>query len=130
MATNQQTSGASTAAANKAASPLEKARAARKAKVLSPARKAAEDAYKNAKSDQEKAAARAHVKIVRFVEITPKRVRRALKALDGVEAMFNRNAYSYDTDQANKVLNAIATKVKRIQDKIIGAKKDADEFTL
>lgn len=117
-------------AAVKNVSPLDKARAARKAKVLSPARKAAEDAYKNAKSDQEKAAARAHVKIVRFVEITPKRVNRALKALDGVEAMFNRNAYAYDTDQANKVLNAIAIKVKRIQDKIIGAKKDTEAFTL
>jgi hypothetical protein len=110
--------------------PLEKARAARKAKVMSAKRKAAEDALSNAKSDQEKTAARAHVKIVRFEELTAPRVRRALKALSNVEALTNRGAYTYTEEQAAKVVKALKKAVDSIETKFGGAKAAAEEFAL
>lgn len=110
-------------------SKLAKARKARK--PASAERVAAEKAVKDAKSDQEKLVARATLKTLRFKELAPKRVRRALKALDGVIALANRGNYLSEPAQREKMLKALSdryTKFKNAFDDT--ATKEPEEFTL
>lgn len=123
------TAPASAAATAAPTDALSKARAARKAKVQSPTRLAAELALKNAKSDQEKAAARGHVKVVRFKELASPRVNRAIRALSNVETLANRNGYTYTEAEAGKIVAALEKKLATIKTKFAGAKAD-DSFTL
>ena len=101
-------------------------------KPKSAARQAAELAVSNLKkagSDQEKAAARGHLKIVRFNELGPARVNRALKALDSVMQLANRGAYTYSDEQAAKLVNALTARVKKLADRFSGAKEGKESFT-
>jgi hypothetical protein len=102
----------------------------RQPKPMSPQRKAAEDAYANAKSDQEKTVARDNVKIIRFTDIVVPRVKRALNVLNNVERMANRNAYTWTPEQAAKIIKSLQQKVDAIAIKLSGAKAAAEEFTL
>lgn len=96
----------------------------------SPARIAAEAALKAAKSDQEKAAARGHVKVLRFREITVPRVNKALKTLGQIERMANRAAYTWTDEEAAKVTQALKGAVDKIAAKFNGAAKTLESFTL
>lgn len=93
-------------------------------------RVAAELAYKAAKSEQEKAAARGAVKIVRFQEIVVPRVNRALAVLDGIAKMANRNAYTWSDEEAAKICAAINGRAKIITDKFNAEKAKKEVFSL
>jgi hypothetical protein len=103
-----------------------KARKARK--PASGKRLAAESAFKNAKSDQEKTVARSHLKAVRFEELGRARVRRALKTLSSLENLANRGVYTWTDEQANKLLTAIHEKVKQVTLKFAGTAAKKEEF--
>lgn len=105
-----------------------KARKARK--PMSGARLAAENAYKNAKSDQEKTVTRSHLKSVRFEELARARVRRALKVLSTVENLANRGVYTWTDEQAHKVLTALNDKMKQVTLKFAGTAAKKEEFDL
>jgi hypothetical protein len=107
----------------------QKARKARK--PPSPARIAAENAVKNAKSDQEKLVTRAALKTLRFKELAPKRVRRALKSLDQVSILANRANYLSEPAQREKILKALREKfAKFVQAFDDTANKEPEEFDL
>jgi hypothetical protein len=110
----------------------EQAQKARKArKPPSAERVAAEAAVKNAKSDQEKLVARAHLKTLRFKEIAPKRVRRALKALDAVTILANRSNYLSEPAQREKILKTLRERFGKFATAFDDtANKEPEEFTL
>lgn len=105
-----------------------KARAARK--PPSGKRAAAIAAVNAAKSDQEKAVARSHLKSVAFEELARARVRRVLKLLSGIENLANRAAYTWTDEQAGKIVSAINEKVKSVTMKFAGQKATKDQFDL
>ena len=76
-------------------------------------------------SEQEKRAARAALKVANFNKLAPKRMTKALKALDQVARLGNRNSYTYDDAQKQKIFAALASAVQGIQsafEKTEGAK--------
>jgi hypothetical protein len=110
-------------------SKMAKARKARK--PPSAERLMLEKAVKDAKSDQEKLVARSQLKTLRFKELAPKRVRRALKALDGVIALANRGNYLSEPSQREKVLKAISDRYNKFKQHFDDtATKEAEEFSL
>lgn len=108
---------------------IAKARKKREKKV-SPQRAAAELAYKNAKSDQEKTAARGAVKVIRFREIVVPRVNRVLQQLSRLEKMANRSAYTWTEEEASKIVTALTKKLQAIHGKFTGSKSEKDSFAL
>lgn len=96
----------------------------------SPARKEAEARLEAAKSDQEKAVARAQVKVLRFTDIVVPRVKGVLNGLRRVENMANRNAYTWNEDQAEKIISALQGAVAKVTAKLRGTKKESDSFSL
>lgn len=114
-------------AANKTVSPI-KVKKGRK--PPSAKRQAAEDALKNAKSDQEKTVARSAAKSVRFEELARARVRRASKVLSSIENLANRAAYTWTDEQANKILGHLSEKLKGVINKFVGGSTKKDEFDL
>lgn len=105
-----------------------KARAARK--PASGKRKAAMAALEAAKSDQEKAIARSHLKSVAFEELARARTRRALKVLAGIENLANRGAYTWTDEQAGKIVGALNEAVKKVTLKFAGSAAKKEEFDL
>ncbi len=87
----------------------------RPAPVVSAARAAAQKAVDNAKSDQEKKVARQQLKAVKFTEIAPARMARALGALGNVRKLANRAGYSWSDEQATKMITALAVEVKALE---------------
>jgi hypothetical protein len=111
--------------------PAQASKARKARKPASPARIAAEKAVKDAKSDQEKLVARSHLKTLRFKELAPKRVRRALKSLDGVIMLANRGNYLSEPAQRAKILTAIREKVAKFTQSFDDTvNKEPEEFTL
>ena len=66
-------------------------------------------------SPQEAAIERSKLKSANFVRLAKQRMTVTLKKLDGVKQLSNRNAYSYDTVQVQKILNALKIKVNEIE---------------
>lgn len=90
--------------------------ASSKKKQVSTARANAEKKLKAAGSDQEKRVARAELNRVKFIEIAPARMTRALSALGNVEKLANRRGFNYEELHAKKIIDALETKVKAIRD--------------
>jgi hypothetical protein len=84
---------------------------AKKARKVSPEMKAATDAVKNAKSDQEKTVARGALKRLRFKVLIVQRMNKALSALGNTAKLGNRASYLYDQAQIDKVFAALDKKV-------------------
>ena len=108
--------------------PANTAKVRKARKPASGKRLAAEAALKNAKSDQEKAVARSHVKAVRFEELGRARARRAGKALDSLLNLANRSVYSWTDAQANQLLNHLTEKMKTVINKFAGVATTKEEF--
>lgn len=108
--------------------PANPAKVRKARKPASGKRLAAEAALKNAKSDQEKAVARSHVKAVRFEELGRARARRAGKALDSLLNLANRSVYSWTDAQANQLLNHLTEKMKTVINKFAGVATTKEEF--
>jgi hypothetical protein len=106
-----------------------KARAAKKPQK-SAKRLAAEAAHDAAKSEQEKAIARSHLKSVTFEDLARQRVRRALKVLGHIENLANRAAYTWTDEQAGKILGALNDKIKNVTLKFAGTKQKGQDFDL
>jgi hypothetical protein len=72
---------------------------------------------KSAKSPTEKKLDRSAQKSANFVKLVQKRTSKALKAIDSVGNLSNRNSYTYTDDQVAKVFaaleNAVAVAKKR-----------------
>lgn len=81
-------------------------------KQMSKAREAALAKYKNAKSPQEKTVAEQELKLLRFKEVASHRVGRVLAALDNLMAATDAGQYSWDSNQAVKIISAISDKTK------------------
>lgn len=91
----------------------------------------AETAFKNAKSDQEKAVARGKLKIVRFEILATARVNKILAALDGLKKLSNRGSYTYTDEQVRKIADAISAKGSETLEAFSSTgKKAAEAFTL
>lgn len=93
-------------------------------------RLAAQSQVDAAKSDQEKAVARSHLKIVRFDELATPRVRRALKALDTIGNLANRGAYTYTDEQAARIEKHLINRVTAIIGKFKGEKAKTEEVVI
>jgi len=65
-------------------------------------------------SPQERTVQRSKEKIDNFVKLAPKRMTRALKAIEVVGNLANRNSYTYTTEQATKMITALAEAVKAV----------------
>lgn len=99
-------------------------------KVLSAARVAAMKAVEAAKSDQEKTAARATLKQIRFREVVVPRVNRTLKALDMLRKMGAASNYKWDAEQGSKIAKAIAAKADAVVKVYTGVESKPEAFTL
>lgn len=95
---------------------------ARAKKEMSAARKAALAAVKNASSDQEKTVALSKLKMVRFREVGSVRVDAAARALDNLVNICDSSTYTWDTEQATKIINELQPKFDRI---VSGLRKPA-----
>jgi hypothetical protein len=87
---------------------------ARAKKEVSAARKAAMDAVKNAKSDQEKTVATQQLRLVRFKEVGSVRADKAIESLKNLSKACDRTSYAWTQEQADKLLAAINAEVKKI----------------
>jgi hypothetical protein len=83
-------------------------------KEMSVARKAALNALKNASSDQEKSVALSKLKLVRFKEVASVRTDAVSRALSNLENVCDITSYSWDADQAKKIIDEINPKFDRI----------------
>lgn len=101
-----------------------------KKKSLSPARVAAMKAVEAAKSPQEKLVASQQLKKLKFLEIVVPRVNRSLAGLRSIAKLANRSAYSWDPEQADKIVRALAKEINAVSDKLTGTKVEAEKFTL
>ena len=94
-------------------------------------RKALESQLENFKgSDQEKTALRGKLKIMRFKEIVVPRVRRVLAQLESVGKLANRNAYTWDEEQAKKIAASLTNATNSVVQKFAGAKDSKPTFDL
>lgn len=100
----------------------------KKGGVKSNARAAAELGLKNAASDQEKTVARNVLKGVKFKELGRARVRRALKALDGIEKLASKAAYSWTEQEAEQLLGALTKRVQNVINRFAGQKTKEEDF--
>lgn len=91
------------------------AKKTRAKKELSPARKAAMTAMKNASSDQEKTVAKQNLKLVRFKEVASIRADASIRALKNLENACDTTAYAWTDEQAAKIIGAL----KPIYDRIV-----------
>lgn len=81
-------------------------------------------------SDQEKAALRGKLKVLRFREIVVPRVRRVLAQLASVGKLANRNAYTWDEEQAKKIAASLTNATNDVVQKFAGAKDSKPTFDL
>ena len=95
---------------------------ARAKKEMSAARKAALAAVKNAGSDQEKSVAQSKLKLVRFKEVASVRTDAASRALSNLENVCDITSYSWDAEQAEKIIKELQPKFDRI---VAGLRKPA-----
>lgn len=72
---------------------------------------------KSTKSPQEQKVERSKAKSAKFLELASKRMTRALKAIEVIGNLANRNSYTYDDAQSNKMVAALAEAVKAVQQK-------------
>lgn len=89
---------------------------ARAKKEISKDRKAAMDAVKAARSDQEKTVAKQKLKLVRFKEVASTRTDASIRALKNLENACDTTAYAWTEEQAAKIIGAIGPIWKRIED--------------
>lgn len=82
-------------------------------------------------SPQELAVERSKVKIANFMKLAPKRMTRALKAIDVVGNLANRNSYTYTSEQATQIVTALAEAVKAVGSKFTAtaSSKSTEGFT-
>lgn len=85
-------------------------------KEISPARKAAMTAVKNAASDKEKLVARQQLKLVRFKEVASTRTDALIRAMKNLENALDTTSYAWTEDQSTKILGAIRPIFTRIVD--------------
>jgi hypothetical protein len=83
-------------------------------KEMSAARKAALALVKNADSDQEKAVAQSKLKIVRFKEVASVRTDAASRALSNLENVCDSTSYTWDAEQADKIIKELQPKFDKI----------------
>lgn len=87
------------------------------------ANKPAGEAPKAPLTEEQKAAAKAKAaaaKAERFKKLGELRVPKLLAALDAVKSLGNRKAYAYTDEQAKKITDAVAAKVKELNDSFAG----------
>lgn len=65
-------------------------------------------------SPQERTVERSKAKIANFMKLAPKRMTRALKGIEVVGNLANRNSYTYTTEQATQIVAALAEAVKSV----------------
>ena len=53
----------------------------------------------------------------KFVELTEKRVRKAIKDIKLIGNLSNRNNYSYTGDDARKIVRALTNEIKTLEDR-------------
>lgn len=83
---------------------------------------------KSTLSPQERTVARSKAKIENFLKLAPKRMTRALKGIEVVGNLANRNSYTYSSEQAAKIATALAEAVKAVSAKFTapaGAQKSS-----
>lgn len=86
---------------------------------------------KSTKSPQERTVDRSKAKIAKFEKLAPKRMTRALKSIEVVGNLANRNSYTYTTEQATQIVTALAEAVKAISAKYTapaGTKSGSEGF--
>lgn len=69
-------------------------------------------------------------KAANFARLGSKRVRRAVKALDGVAKLANRANYAYTPEQAQKVMRRLAEAIEVVDAAFAGQVAVSEEFTL
>lgn len=87
-----------------------------------------------AKSPQEKTvaesalkSARAELKTLKFKEIASPRLKRAVNVMRQLENVANANAYAWNEDQADKIVDTLEKALSRLTDKLHRTKKAAAE---
>lgn len=65
-------------------------------------------------SDQERAVRVSKERSDKFLRLAPKRMTKALKALQGVAALGNRRAYTYTADQYAKMKAALTSELDKL----------------
>lgn len=92
--------------------------------------KSAAGTSSTAQSEQEKRQERAAKRVAKFKDAAPKRVRVALRTLDKVCQLANRGRYTFDEDQAKKIVEAISSRVEKIRQAFTSSDPAKEEFIL
>lgn len=84
---------------------------------------------KKAEAPQEKKLRKSRDKAAKFVELATKRTNKALRAIEGIGALSNRNSYTYDDAQVAKIFAALESTVAAAK-KAFESKGAVSGFTL
>lgn len=84
---------------------------------------------KKAESPQEKKVKKSRDKAAKFVELATRRVNKALRAIEGIAALSNRNLYTYDEAQVAKIFTALHNAINEA-DASFKAKGVSSKFSL
>lgn len=82
-----------------------------------------------AQSPQEKKVKQSRDKAAKFKELATKRTNKALRSIEGIGALSNRNSYTYDDAQVQKVFAALDSAVTAAK-KAFESKGATSGFTL
>ena len=80
-------------------------------------------------SPQEKKVKQSRDKAAKFKELANKRTNKALRSIEGIGALSNRNSYTYDDAQVSKIFAALEAQVAAAK-KAFESKGAASGFTL
>lgn len=72
-------------------------------------------------SDQERVVRVSKERSEKFLRLAPKRMTKALKALDNVAALGNRKAYTYTEDQYAKMKDALQKQLEKLDRAYMGS---------
>lgn len=84
---------------------------------------------KKVESPQERKVKQSRDKAAKFIELATKRVNKALRAIEGIAALSNRNSYTYDDAQVAKIFTALHNAINEA-DASFKAKGSSSKFSL